>query len=69
MTIPPIGLQDLRRKIYAKAKSEPPWRSARTASRSGFDWKRWSRRWPHARLEPFGAHRVSDEPQPKALPA
>ena len=23
----PIGLQDLRRRIYAKAKAEPSWRS------------------------------------------
>jgi RNA-directed DNA polymerase len=26
MTTTPIGLQDLRRKIYAKAKAEPHWR-------------------------------------------
>ncbi len=37
MTKTPIGLQDLRRRVYAEAKAEP--------SRSGFGWKRWSRRW------------------------
>ncbi len=37
MTKAPIGLQDLRRRIYAKAKAEP--------SRSDFGWKRWSSRW------------------------
>jgi RNA-directed DNA polymerase len=26
MTKTPVGLQDLRRKIYAKAKAEPSWR-------------------------------------------
>jgi RNA-directed DNA polymerase len=26
MTTTPVGLQDLRRKIYAKAKAEPHWR-------------------------------------------
>ena len=26
MTTTPISLQDLRRKIYAKAKAEPHWR-------------------------------------------
>ncbi len=31
MTKSPIGLQDLRRRLYVKAKAEPPWRF--TASR------------------------------------
>ncbi len=26
MTKPPISLQDLRRKLYVKAKAEPSWR-------------------------------------------
>jgi RNA-directed DNA polymerase len=26
MTKPPIDLQDLRRRIYVKAKAEPSWR-------------------------------------------
>jgi RNA-directed DNA polymerase len=26
MTKPPVSLQDLRRRIYAKAKAEPTWR-------------------------------------------
>ena len=28
MIKPPIDLQDLRRRIYAKAKAEPSWRPA-----------------------------------------
>lgn len=31
MTKAPISLQDLRRKIYCKAKAEPTWRSARVS--------------------------------------
>ena len=36
----PIGLQDLKRRIYAKAKAEP----LRCFARRGFGWKRWSSR-------------------------
>ena len=35
-----ISLQDLRRKIYLKAKSDKTWRFCR-----GFGWNRWSRAW------------------------
>jgi hypothetical protein len=37
----PIGLQDLRRRIYAKAKAEP----LRHFACRGFGWKKWSSRW------------------------
>jgi hypothetical protein len=37
----PISLQDLRRKIYLKAKSDKTWR----LKRHGFGWNRWSRAW------------------------
>jgi len=37
----PIDLQDLKRRLYAKAKAEPPW----CFPRRGFGWKRWSSRW------------------------
>ena len=43
----PIELQDLRRRIYVKAKAEP-----------GFGWKRWSRSWLHERLGLYGDYRV-----------
>ena len=41
MTKSPITLQELRRRIYVKAKAEKSWRFLR----QGFGWKRWSRRW------------------------
>jgi hypothetical protein len=45
----PIDLQDLRRRIYAKAKAEP----LRCLARRGFGWKRWSSRWLYeAELRP-----------------
>lgn len=47
MTKTPISLQDLRRRIYVKAKAEPAQRSQR---RSGFGWKRWSRNWLYSEL-------------------
>ena len=40
MTKPSIGLQDLRRRIYLKAK----------ADQKGFGWKRWSRQKLYDRL-------------------
>jgi hypothetical protein len=47
MTKTPISLQDLRRRIYVKAKAEPARRSQR---RPGFGWKRWSRNWLYSEL-------------------
>ena len=49
MTKSPITLQELRRRIYVKAKSEKSWRFLR----QGFGWKRWSRRWMYATVGLF----------------
>ena len=49
----PINLQDLRRKIYTKAKAEPAARKRR-----GFGWDRWSRRWLYTHLGLFDGYRV-----------
>jgi hypothetical protein len=65
----PIDLQDLRRRLYIKAKAEPFWR-LRRSKRQGFGWKRWSRRWLYDTLGLFDAYRVSYRPaSPKARPA
>jgi len=41
-----IGLQDLRGRLYVKAKAEPSWRFWGCAQkRKGFGWERWNRRW------------------------
>lgn len=42
---------------------------ARNSKRTGFGWKRWSRRWLYTHLGLFGAYRVQHGPQQKALPA
>ena len=49
-----IDLQDLRRRIYLKAKADT------------FGWKRWSRRWLYDALGLFDNYRV--RPRPKAVP-
>ena len=49
MTKSPITLQELRRRIYVKAKAEKSWRFLR----QGFGWKRWSRRWMYATVGLF----------------
>jgi hypothetical protein len=41
----PIGLQDLRRRLYAMAKAE-------------FGWNRWSRAWRYKALGLYGDYRV-----------
>ncbi len=61
MTKTTIGLQDLRRRIYAKAKAE--------ASRSGFGWKRWSSRWLYDGLGLFNEYKVLWRRAVKASPA
>ncbi len=62
----PINLQDLRRRIYVKAKSEPSWRF----QRRGFGWKRWSRRWLYGELELFAEYQVNCyKPASQAAPA
>jgi len=42
---------------------------ARNSKRSGFGWKRWSRRWLYTHLGLFRSYRVNRGPQQKALPA
>jgi hypothetical protein len=52
----PIDLQDLRRRLYDKAKAEPAWRfwaPMRARGRQGFGWDRWSRAWLYDRLGLF----------------
>jgi hypothetical protein len=61
----PIDLQELRRRIYVKAKAEPSWRF----QRQGFGWKRWSKRWLYEELGLFSEYRVSCQRSPKAAPA
>ncbi len=41
---------------------------ARNSKRSGFGWKRWSRRWLYTHLGLFAAYREQGRPQQKALP-
>ncbi len=67
----PIWLQDLRRRIYAKAKAEPSWRFwglMRARKRRGFGWTRWSRRLLYENLGLFQDYRVRRFMPPKALP-
>jgi hypothetical protein len=49
-----IGLQDLRRKIYLKAKSDKAWRR----KRHGFGWNRWSKAWFYETLGLFNDYGV-----------
>ncbi len=66
----PIGLQDLRRRIYAKAKAEPSWRFwAKARQRQGFGWKRWSSRWLYDELGLYNEYKVRRLPATKASPA
>ena len=70
----PIDLQDLRRRLYDKAKAEPAWRFRRhlmrARGRQGFGWDRWSRGWLYDRLGLFNDYRVRrPSPSLKALPA
>jgi hypothetical protein len=54
-----IDLQDLRRRIYVKAKAEPSWRFWGFAQkRRGLGWARWSRPWLHGTLKLFNSYRV-----------
>ena len=68
MTKTPSNLQDLRRKIYTKAKADSAWRfwDMRARKRRGFGWDRWSRRWLYDNLGLFDGYQVSRPP--KALP-
>jgi RNA-directed DNA polymerase len=42
---------------------------ARNSKRTGFGWKRWSRRWLYTHLGLFRGFRVNRGPRQKALPA
>jgi len=42
---------------------------ARNSKRTGFGWKRWSRRWLYTHLGLFAAYRVNHGPRQTALPA
>ncbi len=61
----PIDLQDLRRRIYAKAKAEP----SRCFAHRGFGWKRWSSHWLYDGLGLFSEYKVQWRPARKASPA
>ena len=60
-----IGMQELRRKIYLKAKAEPAWRfwGLFVHERQGFGWKRWSSTWIHATLGVFCDYRLVRLPE------
>ena len=60
-----IELQDLRRRIYVKAKAEPSWRFMRR----GFGWNRWSSSWLYRTLRLFDDYGLRRGPRAKALPA
>ena len=69
MTKASIDLQDLRRRIYVKAKAETSWRfSGLTRHRQGFGWTRWSRDWLYETLGLFNGYRAV-RLAPKVAPA
>ena len=78
MTKASIDLQDLRRRIYDKAKAETSWRfwvekkirrhMVRARTRQGFGWTRWSKGWLYQTLRLFNGYRVV-RPGPKVAPA
>ena len=71
MTKTSIDLQDLRRRLYVKAKAEPSWRFwglMRARKRKGFGWKRWSRQWLYENLRLFNSYWVR-RPMSKVAPA
>ena len=54
-----INLQDLRRKIYIKAKTESTWRFwGLFVQRKGFRWNRWSRDFIYQRLGLYADYQV-----------
>ena len=65
MTKASIGLQELRRKIYLKAKAEPAWRfwGLFVHGRQGFGWKRWSSAWIRETLGVFSDYRLVHFPE------
>ncbi len=66
MTKAPINLQDLRRRIYVKAKAKSSW----CFQRRGFGWTRWSRQWLYEEFELVDEYKVKRyKPASKAAPA
>ena len=61
----PIDLQDLRRRIYAKAKAEPSWRFGAVASAGSGGVGAGL----YGGLGLFNEYRIRRLPVPKALPA
>ena len=66
-----IKLQDLRRKIYIKAKAEKSWRFwgiyvhkkvlrhlMRSLGSLGFGWARWSRNWIYEKLGLYKDYKI-----------
>ena len=69
MTKASMSLQDLRRRLYVKAKAETSWRFwGHARQRKGFGWKRWSRRSLYDTLKLFKGYKVRRLP-PKVAPA
>ena len=65
MTKTSIGLQELRRKIYLKAKAELSWRLSWffVHDGQGFGWKRWSSAWIYETLGVFCDYRLVRLPE------
>jgi len=63
----PISLQDLRRRIYVKAKADR-FGGFRPGNLQGFGWRRWSRYGLYDTLRLLGSCRVQ-HPLPKVAPA
>jgi hypothetical protein len=60
MTKASISLQDLRRRLYVKAKADTLWRfwGLRSRNRKGFGWQHWSRQWLYETVGLFNGYRV-----------
>ncbi len=72
MTKASDDLQDLRRRIYVKAKADTSWRfwaMMRARMRRGFGWNRWSSTWLYDTLGLFDDYRLRRTLGAKVLPA
>ena len=56
----PISLQDLRKRVYNKAKAD---------KNEGFGWDRWSSQWIYQNLGLYSDYKVRYIAVTKALPA